>query len=64
MHTTTKMTPNDAAEDKNNAAVRRYITKGKRFRKKIRQGIRPPLNVGDLVKIMVPHSTLRRINIA
>ena len=42
VHSTTKMTPNDAAEDKNNAAVRRYITKGKRFRKKIRQGIRPP----------------------
>ena len=64
VHSTTKMTPNDAAEDKNNAAVRRHITKGKRLRKKIRQGIRPPLNTSDLVKIMVPHSFARRINIA
>ena len=64
VHSTTKMTPNDAAKDENNKAVRRYIVKGKRYLKKVRQGIRPPLEVGDLVKIMVPHSAQRRINIA
>ena len=28
VHTTTKMTPNDASKDENNATVRRDITKG------------------------------------
>jgi hypothetical protein len=64
VHRTTGLTPNEAALDESNDAVRNKVMKSKRFRKKIRMGRRPPLDAGDLVKIMVPHSTVRRINTA
>ena len=64
VHRTTGMTPNEAALDESNAAVRNKVMQSKRFRKRIRMGRRPPLDAGDLVKIMVPHSTVRRINTA
>ena len=57
VHRTTGMTPNEAALDRSNDAVRNEVMKSKRFR-------RPPLDAGDLVKIMAPHSTVRRINTA
>ena len=44
------------ALDESNDAVRNKVMRSKRFRKRIR--------MGDLVKIMVPHSTVRRINTA
>ena len=58
------MTPNEAALDESNDAVHNKVMKSKRFRKRIRMGRRPPLDAGDLVKIMVPHSTVRRISAA
>ena len=64
VHRTTGLTPNEAALDESNDAVRSKVMRSKRFRKKIRAGRRPPLDAGDLVKIMVPHSTVRRINTA
>ena len=64
VHSTTGMTPDAAHDEANNQRIFKRITKGRRFLKKIRQGRRPPLNAGDLVKIQVPHSTTRRLNMA
>ena len=63
VHRTTGLTPNEAALDESNDAVHSKVMRSKRFRK-IRAGRGPPLDAGDLVKIMVPHSTVRRINTA
>jgi hypothetical protein len=64
VHSTTNMTPNAAHDEENNREVFEYVTRKRRFLKKVRQGRRPPLTEGDIVKIQVPHSTVRRINIA
>ena len=64
VHSTTGLTPNAAHDEANNQGVFKHVTKGRRFLKKVRQGRRPPLDVGDMVKIQVPHSNVRRINMA
>jgi hypothetical protein len=64
VHSTTNMTPNAAHDEENNREVFEYVTRKRRFLKKVRQGRRPRLTEGDIVKIQVPHSTVRRINIA
>ena len=64
VHRTTGMSPSKEALGESNDAVRKKVMKSKRFRKRIRMGRRPPLDTGDLVKIMVPHSTVRRVNTA
>ena len=46
VHRTTGMTPNEAALDESNDAVRNKVMKSKRFRKQIRMRRRPPLDVG------------------
>jgi hypothetical protein len=58
------MTPNAAHDEENNREVFEYVTRKRRFLKKVRQGRRPRLTEGDIVEIQVPHSTVRRINIA
>ena len=64
VHSTTGMTPDAAHDEANNQRIFKRITKGRRFPKTIREGRRPPMDVGDLVKIQVPHSTTRRLNMA
>ena len=54
------MTPNDAAPGCSNEAVRNKVVKASGFARRRR----PLIGAGDLVKIMLPHSTVRRINIA
>ena len=64
VHRTIGMTSNAAALGESNDAARNKVMKSKRFRKKLRMGRRPPLDARDLVKIMVPHSAVHRINTA
>ena len=64
VHSTTGATPNAAHEERNNQKVFDHVKTSRRFLKKIRQGRRPPLEVDDVVKIQVPHSTTRRLNTA
>ena len=47
VHRTTGLTPNEAALDESNDAVRNKVMRSKRFRKRIRMGRRPPLDAGS-----------------